>query len=95
MLPFSEQNHIFTIEGHRWPLEPGMAGSDLLNAAQIGATETLYIELEDGAEGQLRASGDYLCGDHREAYREAGLWGLFRVYEPDDAAAILHRLGDG
>jgi hypothetical protein len=94
MVPFSEQNHVFTIEGHRWPLEPGMAGSDLLSSAQVGATETLYIELKDGAGGQLGASGDYLYGDHREAYREAGLWGLFRVYDPDDDAATLHSLGE-
>ena len=95
MVPFSEQNHVFTIEGHRWRLEPRMEGSDLLSSSQIGATETLNIELEDGAGGPLGAPGDYLYGDHRLPYREAGLWGLFRVYDQEDTNATLSRLGDG
>ena len=44
-----------------------------------------------GAGGPAGLPGDYLYGDHREPYREAGLWGLFRVYTPDDAEAeLLH-----
>ena len=30
-------------------------------------------------EGGAGAPGDYIYGDHREPYREAGLWGVFRV----------------
>ena len=89
LVPFSEQNHVFSIEGHQWPLEPDMEGSDLLSSAQIGATGTLNIFVDNGAGGRFRAPGDYLYGDHREPYRQAGLWGIFRVYEPGAALANL------
>ncbi len=88
-VPFSEQSQVFSIEGHRWPLEPRMAGSDLLSSAQVGATETLNVILDRGAGGRARVPGDYLYGDHREPYREAGLWGLFRIYAPGAANARL------
>jgi hypothetical protein len=31
-------------------------------------------------------------GDHREPYRDAGLWGLFRVHSSDVPGARLQRL---
>ena len=36
--------------------------------------------------GTERLPGDYLYGDHREPYREAGLWGVFRVRARGEAA---------
>src|SRR5439155_7239163 len=79
LVPFSEQAHVFSLEGHRWPFEPGRPGSALLSGYQIGGLETLNIALADGAGGRARLPGDYLYGDHREPYREAGLLCLFRV----------------
>ena len=87
MVPFSEQNQVFSIEGHQWPLEPDMDGSNLLSSAQIGGAETLNIVIDDGAGGRSGSPGDYLYGDHRLPYREAGLWGLFSVYAKDDVEA--------
>ena len=29
LVPFSEQAHVFSLEGHRWPLEPGRWGTDM------------------------------------------------------------------
>jgi len=30
--------------------------------------------------GSGSTADDYLQGEHREPYRQAGLWGVFRVY---------------
>jgi hypothetical protein len=92
LVPFSEQVHVFTLEGHRWPLEPGRAGSDLLSSVQVGALEAITLVPVGGAGGEAGLAGDYLYGDHREPYRDAGLWGLFRVYAPGVAEGKLRPL---
>ena len=89
LVPSSEQAHIFTLEGHQWPLEPGHPGSDLLSSIQVGALEAITLVPVGGAGGPAHLPGDYLYGDHREPYREAGLWGLFRVYAPNDPRGRL------
>ena len=91
MVPFSEQNHVFSIEGHRWPFEPMMEGTNLISSAQVGAVGKLEIAFDAG--GPSRMPGEYLYGDHRLPYREAGLWGLFRVLRPGDQDAALMPLG--
>ena len=91
MVPFSEQNHVFSIEGHRWPLEPGMEGTDLVSSEQVGAVGRLEIVLDAG--GPSGMPGDYLYGDHRLPYREAGLWGLFRVLGPGGERPAIVALG--
>lgn len=92
LVPFSEQAHVFSIEGHKWPFEPGRAGTDMLSSVKVGGMEALTISLAHGAGGRAGLPGDYLYGDHREPYREVGLWGLFRVYAPDTAGARLRPL---
>ena len=72
---------MFSIEGHRWPLEPELTGSNMLSPVQIGASEAITVDIESGAGGRFALLGDYLYGDHREPYGEAGLWGLFGTYE--------------
>ena len=88
LLPWSEQVQVFSIEGHRWPFEPGRPGSNLLSSILVGGMEALTLTLSEGAGGSGRLPGDYLYGDHREAYREAGLWGIFRVHDPRSAARL-------
>ena len=80
LVPFSEQAHVFTLEGHQWPLEPGRPGSDRQDSVQVGGLDALTIVPDQGAGGRTGLPGDYIYGDHREPYREAGLWGLLRVY---------------
>ena len=75
-----------TLEGHQWPFEPDRPGSDLLSSVQVGGLESITIMPVYGAGGRVGLPGDYLYGDHREPYRQAGLWGLFRVH-PIGAAA--------
>ncbi|MCC6168017.1 MAG: hypothetical protein IT329_12400, partial [Caldilineaceae bacterium] len=89
LAPYSEQAHVFSLEGHQWPLEPARAGSDLLSSVQVGALEAVTLIPQQGAGGAAGLPGDYLYGDHREPLREAGLWGIFRVYSKDGADADL------
>jgi hypothetical protein len=89
LVPYSEQAHVFSVEGHRWPLEPGRPGSDLLDSVQVGGLSATSIVLAEGAGGQDGLPGDYLYGDHREPYRDAGLWGIFRVHPADVAVETL------
>ena len=94
LAPFSEQAHVFTIEGHQWPLELGRPGTDMLDSIQLGGLDALTLSLDRGAGGRGGLPGDYVYGDHREAYREAGLWGLLRVYPPDQQGTGLRPLPD-
>jgi hypothetical protein len=89
VVPYSEQAHVFNLEGHQWRLEAGRRGSDLVSSLQVGALEAITIKPLGGAGGALGLPGDYLYGDHREPFREAGLWGLLRVYAADNAGAAL------
>jgi hypothetical protein len=56
---------------------------------QLGGLEAVTIALVAGPDD---LSGDYLYGDHREPYRQAGLWGLLRVYARDDPRADVRPL---
>jgi FtsP/CotA-like multicopper oxidase with cupredoxin domain len=91
-VPFSEQAHVFSLEGHRWPLEPGRRGTDMRSSLHLGGLAAATLYLADGAGGAARAPGDYVYGDHREPYRDAGLWGLFRVHRPNAPGVRLQHL---
>jgi len=93
LVPVSEQAQVFSIEGHDWPLEPGLVGTNMLSSVQVGALEAITAVIESGAGGRSSLPGDYLYGDHREPYREAGLWGLLRVYGQSQEDVPLIRLG--
>jgi hypothetical protein len=81
----SDQFHVFNVGGHVFPQDPNLwnGGSDrrsqLLPARSFTAGETAEIELVGGAGGTTHATGDYLYGDLRQPFTEAGLWGIFRV----------------
>jgi len=81
LVPYSEQAQVFSVEGHRWPFEPGRQGTSMLSSVQVGGLEAITLTLDGGAGGAASLPGDYLYGDHRTPYRDAGLWGVFRVYE--------------
>ena len=85
--PWSEQAQVFTVEGHRWPAERGRAGTSLVASVQVGALEAVTLDLEGGAGGTARLAGDYLYGNHREPYREAGQWGILRVHRRGSASS--------
>lgn len=81
LAPWSEQAQVFSIEGHQWPEEPGMPGTNVVSSEQLGGLDALTLDLEGGAGGIEHLPGDYLYGDHRLPYQDAGLWGIFRVLD--------------
>src|SRR5579863_733017 len=76
---FNEQNQIFSLEGHEFPLKPNMEGSDLLSSEEFGGSENLDVFLKEGAGGPFQLPGDYLWQNHRMPYAQAGQWGYLRV----------------
>jgi hypothetical protein len=84
LVPWSEQAHVFSIENHRWSLEPGTPGGSLVSSLQVGALEAVTLSLEGGAGGPAGLPGDYEYGDHRGPYREAGMWGNLQVRCPGE-----------
>ncbi|HUP70735.1 MAG TPA: multicopper oxidase domain-containing protein [Acidimicrobiales bacterium] len=92
LAPWSEQSQVFSVEGHRWAMEPGRRGTNMLSSVPLGGLDVVTARLEGGAGGEGRQAGDYVWGDHREPYREAGLWGLFRVLQPDAPGATIRPL---
>src|SRR5438094_2316 len=62
-----------------WPYLAGPATATSRCSTQLGALDALTLRLVAGSGGM---PGDYLYGDHREPCRQAGLWGLLRVYGP-------------
>ena len=92
LAPWSEQAQVFSIEGHRWPFEPGRQGTPLLSSTALSATDALTLSLEGGAGGPAHVPGDYLYGDHRVPYQDVGMWGLFRVLPRCQSGAGLRRI---
>jgi FtsP/CotA-like multicopper oxidase with cupredoxin domain len=80
--PSSEQNGVFSIEGHEWPLEPFQPGADMLSAHQFGGAERLEIHITAG--GPFKLAGDFLYMNNRMPYMGSGQWGVLRVLPPGD-----------
>ncbi len=81
LAPWSEQVQVFSIEGHRWPIDAAMNGSTKVASIAIGGLESIVVTPEGGAGGELQLAGTYDFGDHREPYREAGLSGTLVVHD--------------
>jgi len=77
LAPWSEQAQVFSVEGHSWASMPGTPGSAVVSSTQLSGLDSLTLDLTAG--GPARQPGDFVYGDHREPYRQAGLWGIFRV----------------
>lgn len=92
--PWGNQTHVPTLEGHRWLLEPRMAGSEQVYNDVLLPGMSLNLEFVGGAGGDLEAPGDYLFLDRRQPFLEYGLWMLVRVTDDgrsggSDSVAIL------
>ncbi len=79
LAPVSEQPQPFSIDGHRWPLEPGRAGTSVVSTTTLGGLEAVTLSPVAGAGGEGGQPGDYVYGVVRGPYVEAGMWGLLRV----------------
>jgi hypothetical protein len=51
-------------------------------ARTLTASETVDAWLVGGAGSTAKYEGDYLYGDGRQPFQEAGMWGIFRVLHP-------------
>jgi hypothetical protein len=94
----SEQIQSFSLDGHRWRREPEARGSTIVATQALGGREVLTAEPLGGAGGEEHLPGDYVYGDSRGPYRDAGVWGVLRVLsgpqdglEPLDQASHLAR----
>ena len=79
---FDEQNQVFSLENHEWPLKPDMKGADMLGSAQFGGSENLDVRVTAG--GPFHIPGTYVWQNHRLQYAQAGQWGYFRVLPTGD-----------
>jgi FtsP/CotA-like multicopper oxidase with cupredoxin domain len=75
----NEQNGMFAVEGHEWPIEPYMPGADMISVVEYSGSEVLDVFLRQGAGGPFRLVGDYLWSNQRLPYTQSGQWGYFRV----------------
>ncbi len=80
----NEQNGMFSVEGHEWPIEPYMLGADMISVVEYSGSETLDVFLRGGAGGPFRLAGDYLWSNQRLPYTQSGQWGYFRVLPVGD-----------
>ena len=88
----SEQNGMFTVEKHEWPIEPFLPGADMISTVEFAGSEGLDIFLPS-AGGKWSLPGDYVYGNGRLPYSQSGQWGLLRVLPPTDQR-ILPLEGD-
>jgi manganese oxidase len=79
-MPWGEQAHSFRIEGHRWPMEPNISGAEQIADFNIVPGYAFDARLTEGAGSGMSAIGDFLFGDGRVPFIEAGLWGILRVF---------------
>ncbi|NOY85178.1 MAG: hypothetical protein GXO96_10230, partial [Nitrospirae bacterium] len=84
---FNEQNQMFSLEGHQWPLKINMPGADQMHTEEFGSSENLDVFVR-AAGGPTQLPGIYLWQNHRLPYTAAGQWGYFKVL-PAGSQSIL------
>jgi len=83
----NEQNQIFGLEKHEWPIEPYMNGADQLSAVQFSGAEVLDVYIPS-AGGPFKMPSDYVWGNQRLPYSQSGQWGYFRVLPTGDSRIL-------
>lgn len=79
----SEQNGMFTVEKHEWPIEPFLPGADMISTVEFSGSEGLDIFLPS-AGGKWSMAGDYVWSNGRLPYSQSGQWGYLRVLPNTD-----------
>lgn len=87
-MPWGEQAHSFFVEGHRWPMEPLLSGSEQIGYFNFVPGYAFEVPLTEGAGSGIDATGDYLFGDGRVPFLEAGLWGILRIFAPGQGGIL-------
>ncbi|THJ25138.1 MAG: hypothetical protein CAF45_002100 [Nitrospira sp. CG24E] len=80
----SEQNGMFGVEGHEWPIEPYMPGADMISVVEYAGSEILDVFIRGGAGGPYRQVGDFVWSNARLPYTQSGQWGYVRVLPVGD-----------
>ncbi len=79
----SEQNGMFTVEKHEWPIEPFLPGADMISTVEFSGSEGLDVFLPS-AGGNWAMTGDYVWSNGRLPYSQSGQWGYLRVLPNTD-----------
>ncbi|TFG65955.1 MAG: hypothetical protein E4H32_00895 [Nitrospirales bacterium] len=79
----SEQNGMFTVEKHEWPIEPFLPGADMISTVEFASSEGLDVFLPS-AGGKWSMAGDYVWSNGRLPYSQSGQWGYLRVLPSTD-----------
>ena len=82
--PWAEQVHVFSLSGHRWPLEPGFDRSEQVFSRMLPPGYSFDAPIIGGFGGPYRKEADYLFMDARMPFTMGGLWGLIRAAEPEE-----------
>ncbi|ODS79427.1 MAG: hypothetical protein ABS46_15730 [Cytophagaceae bacterium SCN 52-12] len=83
----NEQNGMFSVEKHEWPIEPFMRGADLISVVEFSGSETIDAFLPS-AGGMYRMPGDYVYSNQRLPYSQSGQWGYVRVLPTGDTRLL-------
>ncbi|WP_223762015.1 copper oxidase [Corallococcus sp. AS-1-6] len=89
-----EEQHSFSLHGHKWLREGGDPNSGFQNAQAIGISEHFEFELTGGlpAIGGTYETADYLYMSASNGDLWNGMWGLLRTYRNKQKG--LRSLGD-
>ncbi|MGH7254769.1 MAG: hypothetical protein ACREI3_03240, partial [Nitrospirales bacterium] len=79
----SEQNGMFSVEKHEWPIEPFMPGADQISVVEFAGSETIDAFIP-AAGGPYALPGDYVWSNQRLPYSQSGQWGYLRVLPAGD-----------
>jgi len=79
----NEQNQMFSVEKHEWPIEPFMRGADQISVVEFSGSEVIDVFIRS-AGGPAHLTGDYVWSNQRLPYSQSGQWGYFRVLPTGD-----------
>ncbi len=79
----SEQNGMFSVEKHEWPIEPFMPGADEISVVEFAGSETIDVFIPS-AGGRDMLAADYVWNNQRLPYSQSGQWGYLRVLPKND-----------
>lgn len=83
----NEQNQMFGVEKHEWPIEPFMKGADDISVVEFSGSEVIDAFIPS-AGGRYKLPADYTWGNQRLPYSQSGQWGYFRVLPAGDSRLL-------
>jgi FtsP/CotA-like multicopper oxidase with cupredoxin domain len=85
LAPGSQNSHVFSLGGLRWPQDPRVPYSNWMTSQGMAGWETFDMQLVGGVGGGQ--PGDSFYGDQRLPFTAVGAWGLQRAL-PADSCTI-------